>query len=74
MTCLNPQEGLLGGRELKNLCLITTSQGLLCPFELAQVGKVRIGTSVVPGVRRSLMDIRGWEGVSLGLEDSILLS
>lgn len=74
MTCLNPQEGFLGGRELKNLCLITTSQSLLCPFELAQVGKVRIGTSVVPWVQMSLMDIRGWEGVLLGLEDSILLS
>lgn len=59
MTCLNPQEGLLGGRELKNLCLITVSQGLLCPFELAQLGKVRMGTRAVPGVQRSLMDLQG---------------
>lgn len=65
--------GMLGGRKLRNLCLVTVSQGLLCPFELAQLGKVRVGTNVVSWVQLSLVDIQGQAGVLLGLAGSIFL-
>ena len=42
MTCLCPQQGLFGGKELKIFCLISLSPGLLCPFELAQQEKCKL--------------------------------
>lgn len=61
MTCLDPQQAGLGGRKSKNLCLVTVSHGLLCPFELARRGGVCVGTNVVSWAQKSRVDIRGRE-------------
>lgn len=42
-------------------CLITVSQGLLCPLELAQLGKVRVGTAEASWSRGHRWTSEGWK-------------
>ena len=67
-----PQRGSFGGNELKILCLISLSPGLLCPFELAQQKKCKLLQMRFPWCRGCSWTSKGKE-YSLGLEGSFLL-